>query len=808
MIFRQQHRWVWLLFSAWFLLALSGIFNLLSRPGIPMAVRKRDPKTGLILVNRNGQVLHVVQADGIPVKTAADLEFVVEGGAIGTPLRLQTRQGETVRLQRIRRHPISDVLVHFLTGFFFAVLGLIVGRRRTGSAESRFVLAAFSFGLIICFNWLGVGHPVLGWPTYIAFSLTYPLAFVALVFFGLRFPESGLPAKLTITVQRIMLLLGSAFALGLLVLGIWRMTAPGPRSFSSYMILFRTFRAFLLLSVLLAMASIFMNGRLRSDRVSRIKLYWVMAGIAVGSFPFLFLWNAPQMLGFGPLVPGLLADLFLLAIPLSVAVAILRYRLFDIEFFLSRSLAYGFSLALLIGLYIAVTGSISFIASEALVSRSAFLSTAAAVVAALFFAPVKARVQEAVDRRFFRIRLDRFQTLQRFLDRTEQVTSAREILRELGHCLQKHIPLEMNFFLNPQTEEILPVQNPRDFAAELRPVLQENFSGNRKIILNRSATSSFESAAGWPAEDLPSPVAIAVVLHGNWVWLLGKKRAGLRYWLEDLQLIEKMSQAANVSLQKLEFVEKAYREEEEKRLARRISQWKSLLVAQVAHNFRSPLNALLWQVKCAPEETHHRLAGVESQIRLLQNRVESLLNLSALEQGRLHIHWQDLPVSEVVNSAVAILAFMARQKDVQLEVRGAPDHTIYADRVLAEEILQNILENAIRHSPDQGTIWISWQNVWADRTRRVCLSVRDEGPGIPEEERKLLFEPFSGIGPERPGKGRLHLGLHMAREFIRRLDGDLEVVTPLQGGTEIKLFFRAGRSLPDRNHERHNQKEE
>ena len=95
--------------------------------------------------------------------------------------------------------------------------------------------------------------------------------------------------------------------------------------------------------------------------MNRRKVQWALWGIIVAALPYFTLWRLPQIFGSPALISEWVAYIFFIATPVCFAVAIIKYRLFDIEIVLSRSLVYTLVIAILIGVYIFIVGGLSFI---------------------------------------------------------------------------------------------------------------------------------------------------------------------------------------------------------------------------------------------------------------------------------------------------------------------------------------------------------------------------------------------------------------------------------------------------------------
>lgn len=196
-------------------------------------------------------------------------------------------------------------------------------------------------------------------------------------------------------------------------------------------------------------------------------------------------------------------------------------------------------------------------------------------------------------------------------------------------------------------------------------------------------------------------------------------------------------------------------------------------IAHAAHELRSPLTALHGEIQQAlrkersPEEYRASLAFLLKASGRLKHLADELLELARAEHttktpSPVSI---DLALGDVVESVQAI----AREKGVTVQ-RTPTTCQVLAVQDDLERILRNLLDNAIRHSPRDGTVTV--EVVSDDRLR---LRVRDEGEGVLPAEREAVFEPFHRSPANRadaPGAG---LGLAIARELARKHGGDVVV---------------------------------
>jgi two-component system sensor histidine kinase QseC len=205
------------------------------------------------------------------------------------------------------------------------------------------------------------------------------------------------------------------------------------------------------------------------------------------------------------------------------------------------------------------------------------------------------------------------------------------------------------------------------------------------------------------------------------------------------------------------------------RLQNSLSREKRFL-ADAAHELRTPLAVILLQVQQAlslpPAQQQVVLNKLLSSVQRNQQVVEQLLLLARLDSDQAQFQPVLLSFDELVREVAAQLVPLALLREIEL-VCDAEPVTLYAESALLMALLRNLLDNAIRHSPDQATIQIvlSCDEVWAR------LEIIDQGGGIPEQQVGAMLQRF-GQG-ERTDRGGAGLGLAIAQTITRRHAGTL-----------------------------------
>ncbi len=217
-------------------------------------------------------------------------------------------------------------------------------------------------------------------------------------------------------------------------------------------------------------------------------------------------------------------------------------------------------------------------------------------------------------------------------------------------------------------------------------------------------------------------------------------------------------------------------------------------VADVSHELKTPLTAIRGFVQAmsdgtAGDEADRRkaLGIVDEEARRLQGLVAELLDLSRIEAGQVAMARLPVRTAELVQYCLEIFSLRASDKGVRLLADVPADLVVMGDADRLEQLLNNLLDNAIRHTPAGGQIKLSAR---LTSPELVTLTVTDSGPGIPAAELSRLFERFYTGRGDGSGTG---LGLAIAREIARAHGGNIVATSAPGAGTTFTVTLPAGR---------------
>lgn len=212
-------------------------------------------------------------------------------------------------------------------------------------------------------------------------------------------------------------------------------------------------------------------------------------------------------------------------------------------------------------------------------------------------------------------------------------------------------------------------------------------------------------------------------------------------------------------------------------------------VANVSHELRTPLTSIHGYLQTIQQDVAaQRFDQLEPFIKIidgnvdrLRRLVEDLLDLSSLESGK-DLKMETVNIRDLTKSVLDQLTSGEHQLVLNFETE-----TVFADPQRLQQVLRNLLENAIRYVPKGRTIEVSWREL---PDGGVSLHVRDDGPGIPEEHRARLFERFYRIDESRSRSyGGTGIGLSIVKHIMQRHGGSVQLQSALGEGSEFICQF-------------------
>jgi signal transduction histidine kinase len=214
------------------------------------------------------------------------------------------------------------------------------------------------------------------------------------------------------------------------------------------------------------------------------------------------------------------------------------------------------------------------------------------------------------------------------------------------------------------------------------------------------------------------------------------------------------------------------------------------LVADIAHELRTPVTNIRGYVEGISDgvirPNKATLASMHGEIILLTRLIEDLQDLALAESGQIQLRLQVCDLGSLAKSAAASIQPQAQAKQVHLVVEKTPPLFMEADPQRISQVLNNLLVNAVTHTPAQGQIRVTP----SQQNGHVQVSIKDTGPGIPSEELSHIFERFYRVDKSRSrSTGGVGLGLTISKHLVEAHGGAIEAFSQAGNGSEFVLSF-------------------
>jgi signal transduction histidine kinase len=811
----------------WFFLIIDGILIILCALHVPSLIERAQVPfqtvdeggavrvTGLLdSAACSGLVPgdQLLSFDGRPLPTADVLEFLANAHSIGDVVAItyQRADGSPVSgvVRLIQFYHVSYRIVVMLIALFTWGLGIFVLLARPRDLAAVFLhasMASLAVIMITAFEGVTPGS-LTGFVSSMLFFLSYISVATTFYFFTTLFPKR-LPGSLLVRAL-VLYIPASVLAVGLGVT-YWRALAGGSvERFLTYNGWYDVLHLSVLLLVAGGIVNIIRSYARATTHEERRKLQWVLWGLCIGPTPFLILNIIPELFRPTGLVPEEYTLVFMVFIPASFAISVARHHLFDIEQVIQRTTAYVVILVVLLSLYVVIVSLVASFVGQMVAGAGG------AILVGLLFEPVRRRVQQAVDKRFFRIRYSFREAQARFMDEVKLCMDERSLavltvgqieafipVERVGFCL--YLPSESRLRLLAQSGFSLP-EGATVPLAPASPLASQHctiaLDGSVEPGVTHEAADR-EAFARWGISLLVPLLSSASEVQG--LLVLGRKKSGARFTSDDMDLLLVFAGEAGDALNRIRLQKELFEKQAESQRLEELSKLKSDFVSYVSHELRTPLTSIkmFTQLLRKREQKRNRKVGeylqiVEGETDRLGRMVTTILDAARIDEGRKEYHFAPVDLGEVGQKVMDLMRYQLDMERFATRFhRPARPVVIYADADAVADAMINLIGNSIKYSAEKKWITV---NVSKHNGFALC-SVEDHGVGISAEAIPHLFEKFyrePGMTGRVQGVG---LGLSVVKHAMDAHGGTIAVSSIPGRGSKFVLSFPLYSSKPSAN---------
>jgi two-component system, OmpR family, phosphate regulon sensor histidine kinase PhoR len=228
---------------------------------------------------------------------------------------------------------------------------------------------------------------------------------------------------------------------------------------------------------------------------------------------------------------------------------------------------------------------------------------------------------------------------------------------------------------------------------------------------------------------------------------------------------------------------------------KRLSETKNDFINNITHEFKTPISTISLSAEVLlqksiinePERLANYAKIIQDENNRLKNQVDKVLQLATLEKDKLKLENEDIDIHELIADSAKSFELLVKQQDGEINCDlKASQHIFYGDKVHISNILYNLIDNAIKYSPEKPEITIATSQY----KEGIEISVKDNGLGITKEGQKYIFDKFY-----REPTGNIHdikgfgLGLNYVKTIVEAYDGKVRLVSKENNGSTfiIKL---------------------
>jgi PAS domain S-box-containing protein len=298
-----------------------------------------------------------------------------------------------------------------------------------------------------------------------------------------------------------------------------------------------------------------------------------------------------------------------------------------------------------------------------------------------------------------------------------------------------------------------------------------------------------------------SYIGVPVVKEGKPVGLLCVVQSKPLYWTDsDLELAVEISERAWVAVERASVEEALLKAERDKNEALHKSiEMKDEFLSIISHEFKTPITVINSAIQAMRLICKDELSDKANEFlrKILQNSnrqlklVNNLLDISRINAGHMKTKKRNVDIVQVTRLITESIAVFAEQKGIRLLFSSTlKEKIIGIDDEKYERVLMNLLSNAIKFTPKGKSISVRVSQKVIKGRCNVCIKVRDQGIGIPQDKQQLIFERFgqvdSSLSRQAEGTG---IGLSLVKMFVEFMEGEIALESDIGKGSTFTVLF-------------------
>jgi signal transduction histidine kinase len=782
------------------------------RPKAPFEVVREG--THVRIVSVDSSAMQTIRAGDLltrwnnePVIVPEAIEYLADVSPIGSFIRVEVRRDSETITADLKLIPYYASLRFLIISIFVGLTVFGVGIFILLSRPTELAARALHWSLITLatttmITWgLAVPGALETYLSRIVWFVSYLGVAVSFLFFTLVFPRERHPklARYSWLLLLLVLVVGSAFAL----FHFSALSSGSSESVNAFQELFEIFHISLFVFIGGGLFNLARATLRASSNEERQKMFWVLWGLSIGALPYLGLHILPQVLFSTYLIPEEFTTIFFLSIPIGFSIALLKYRLFDVELLINRTIVYSvLSFFIVVGYGLIVLLAVSIIGEKVVFDRYIIVAGLTLVIG-LVINPLRLRLHHVVDEVLFPARANYRRALTRAVETLRNSLDRDDLFQHLLGAVDEGVRGQMVAFYGVQDGDLV---HRAAEGIEPRVAIRMNEEVKRLLSLGKtvvkekaahvdhprvdSSQAEWLSNSGW---SVLSPL-LSEAKDVLGVLALKPLHAREHYEEEEMTFIANVCEQASQILERLILQEKIILAQDARKRSEELSELKSYFISSVSHELRTPLTSirmfaemLRTNAVTARRRQREYLAIIEGESDRLSRLIGNILDFAKIERGVKEYSFARVHVDEIVKRAELAMRYQFLQQGGKLRMRVERNLPIVeADGDALEEVLLNLLSNALKYSIKSKEVELTV----AKRKGNIEIKVADKGIGIPESEIPNIFDRFYRVRDVRTRQvGGAGLGLALVKHIIEAHHGAMTVQSNAGTGTTFVILL-------------------
>jgi signal transduction histidine kinase len=357
---------------------------------------------------------------------------------------------------------------------------------------------------------------------------------------------------------------------------------------------------------------------------------------------------------------------------------------------------------------------------------------------------------------------------------------------------------------NPAFQNLAPSDEKNQILFSVFPAVSEPML---ETVMDKERTQALEVTTRQNGRSIPYMLSLNPVINDSRQVLIAgiaynlseqiQQRKAIQSAYDELNVVHSQLEELNTGLEKkvsertANLMDAYRRLEEQNKVLQELDQLKSDFVSMVSHELRNPLNNLGGGLELLLTKPKGRgddkgtLSLMQAEVQRLTRFVESILDVSAIEAGRLELTLVQVELASFFEGILKRWGVPEEAGRIQIDLQPDLPKVIAAHSAL-ESVVRHLVDNAIKYAPD-GPVILSAE----EQDQQVRITVRDFGPGIPDDKQNLLFDRFQRLDAKDSqsvyGYG---LGLYLSHRLLEEMGSILTFEAPPDGGASFSFFLK------------------